>query len=42
LLTGGDVPIAGGAISAIVVTVAIIGLVLGFYVFLHPFQSLWS
>ena len=42
LLAGGDVPIAGGAISAIVVTVAIIGLVLGFYVFIHPFQGYWS
>ena len=35
-------PIAGTAVTTIVVTVAIIGLVLGFYVFLHPFQSLWS
>jgi len=42
LLVGGDVPIAGGAVSAIVVTVAIIGLVLGFYVFIHPFQDRWS
>jgi putative membrane protein len=42
LLTGGDVPIAGGTITAIVVTVAVIGLALGFYVFIHPFQSLWS
>jgi putative membrane protein len=42
LLAGAEVPIAGGAVSAIVVTVAIIGLVLGFYVFIHPFQGRWS
>ena len=42
LLAGGDVPIAGTAVTTIVVTVAVMGLVLGFYVFLHPFQSLWS
>jgi putative membrane protein len=42
LLSEADVPIAGGAISAIVVTVAVIGLVLGVYVFIHPFQSHWQ
>ena len=42
LLADADVPIAGGSVSAIVVTVAVIGLMLGFYVFLHPFEGRWS
>jgi putative membrane protein len=42
LLAGGDVQMATAAVTTIVVTVAIIGLVLAFYVFIHPFQSLWS
>ncbi len=40
LLSGSDVPLGGGGISAIVVTVAVIGLVLGVYVFIHPLRSL--
>jgi putative membrane protein len=40
LLAGRDVPMAGGAISAIVLTVAIIGVVVGMYVFIRPFHHL--
>ena len=42
LLAGGDVRMTTTAITTIVVAVAIIGLVLAFYVFVHPFQNLWS
>jgi putative membrane protein len=42
LLADADVSMSSAAVSAIVVTVAVIGLVLAFYVFLHPFESRWS